>query len=318
MLSIFAIVAPVFVIILLGFVAAKRRYLPKGAGPILAEFAFKVAMPPLLFRAALNVEPAEASPIYLWAAYLSAIALIWVMTTVATRAILRRPAADSAAVAMGATFGNTVMLGIPVGLVAFGPDAATPMALMVAADAPLLWIAATLQQEWTGRQQDSSVLMSLGGVLRDLLLNPIIMSLLLGTVCRYGGLTLDPLSDRILILLGQAAIPSALFALGMTVAGFRLRGQAQTLSVICTFKLLIFPIIAWGIVTYVIALPELWAKVVILFAALPVGANAYLFAARYDRAVASVSAAIAASTLMAALTLTLVLALLKGSMVVGL
>ncbi len=311
---ILSILTPVFALILLGFLAAKFRYLPDNASKVLAEFGFKVAMPALLFRAMLGIEPAHASPFLLWAAFLSAMLVTWIAASVIVPLILRRPMSDAPAIAMGSTFGNTVMLGIPIGLVALGPDAATPMALMVAAHAPLLWIIATLQQEITSRDAGGSILHSLGGVVWDLIRNPIIMSLAVGALGYLVGLKLDPVSTRLLNLLGQAAVPTALFALGMTLAAFRLSGRTSTLIVICTLKLLFYPLVAWFIVTAIIDLPPIWAKSVILFSALPVGANAYLFAARYDRAVGSTSAAIAVSSLLSLFTLTITLALMNGSL----
>ena len=313
MLNIFIVIAPVFALILLGFVAAKIRYLPQNAASVLAEFGFKVAMPALLFRAFLGMEAPAASPFALWAVFLSAMMSVWVLAVLASRLILRKPARDAPAIAMAATFGNTVMLGIPIGLVAFGPEAAIPMALMVSTHAPLLWLIATLQQEMSGQREGVSLMSSMGNMLRDLARNPIILSLIAGASGALAGLSLDPVSDRILTMLGAAAVPSALFALGMTLAGFRLSGQSATLVTICILKLLVYPLFAWIIVRFFIDLPPVWAKSVILFSALPVGANAYLFASRYDRQVGSVSAAIALSSLIAAGSLTVVLGLLGGT-----
>ncbi len=314
MIVILTILAPVFALIALGFLAAKFRYLPDNAAKVLAEFGFKVAMPALLFLAMLGIKPSESSPFLLWAAFLSAMLVTWLAASVIVPLLLRRPMSDTPAIAMASTFGNTVMLGIPIGLVALGPDAATPMALMVAAHAPLLWIIATLQQEITGRSAGGSILHSLRGVIWDLIRNPIIMSLAIGALGYVIGLKLDPVSTRILKLLGQAAVPTALFALGMTLATFRLSGRTSTLIVICSLKLLLYPLVAWFIVTTMIDLPPIWAKSVILFSALPVGANAYLFAARYDKAVGSTSAAIAVSSLISLVTLAVTLALMNGTL----
>ena len=312
MTTIIFIVAPVFILILLGFVAAKLRYLPDNADKVLAAFGFKVAMPALLFGAILGLRPAAVSPFSLWSVYLSALLGVWLVSFFVSWLILGRQLGDAPAIGMTSTFGNTVMLGIPVGLVAFGPEAATPMALLVSVTTPLQWIIATLLQEVTGRRAGGSLLKSLKDIVWDLLRNPIIMSLIAGAAGHAAGLTLDPLTQKVLTMLGQAAVPTALFALGMTVAGFRLSGQAPTLVAIIVLKMALFPLLVWLMVTYFVALPPIWAKSAILFAALPVGASAYLFAVRYNRAVGSVSAAIAISTLIAAFTLTILLAVLNS------
>jgi len=127
----------------------------------------------------------------------------------------------------------------------------------------------------------------------DLAKNPIILALLAGIVGRANGLVVPELPDRLLALLHQAAVPSALCALGMSLATYEIKGQAPTLAVICILKLVVYPLIAFVLCVHVFALPPLWSAVAVLFAAMPVGANAYLFAQRYERAVGSVSSAIA-------------------------
>ena len=59
-------------------------------------------------------------------------------------------------------------------------------------------------------------------------------------------------------------------------------------------------------------LTPLWAGALAVFTSMPVGANAFVFAARYERAVGSVSAAVAISTLLAVLTVTAMLAVLQA------
>lgn len=299
MLSILTIVVPVFGLIMLGWTAAKSRYLGDGSGRVLAEFAFKVAMPAFLFKAMATAKPLEGSALSLVAAYFGALGLTWIAATLASRWILRRPAPDAAVVAMGATFGNTVMLGIPLALTAFGPDAAAPMALIIAIETPLMWIAATVQMEIALRREGQQAKSGSLTVLTELLLNPIILSMLLGLAWRMTGLPLPELPDRMLTLAAQAAVPTALFALGMTLANYSIRGELGTATLIGLLKLALYPAFAYVLAVEVFALPKLWASLVILMAAMPVGANAYLFAARYDRVVAAVSGALAASTIIA-------------------
>jgi hypothetical protein len=312
MSAILVIVAPVFVILFLGWSAARFSYLADGTARLLAQFAFKIAMPALLFRAMLTVRELPGNPWALVGLYLTTVSLLWLLATLATRALLHRPAADGAAIAMGATFSNSVMLGIPLALSAFGPDAAVPIALLITLDTPVLWIMATLHVEWATRSSGGPPLAVLGGLARDLATNPIILPILLGTAWRLLELPMPILADRILALLAEAALPSALFALGMSLAGYRLSGEARTLATISVLKLLAMPAIVWVLAAHVFELPAVWRETALLFAALPVGANAYLFAERYQRAVGSVSAAIALSTLVAVLTVPALLYLLRG------
>jgi malonate transporter and related proteins len=316
MLAIIIIVVPVFGIMGLGFLAARIGYLSDGAGRAIAEFAFKVAMPALLFRAMLAIGPMPGSPWRLAAAYLLSIVCVWILAALATRFFLGRPAADAPSIAMGATFGNTVMLGIPLAITAFGQEAAAPIALLISIDTPLLWIIATLHIESVQRSkggQGASPLAAIGQVLWDLARNPIIVPLVAGTLWRLTGLGIPVLLDRLLEILAGGAVPAALFSLGLSLAGYGIKGQAPTLSLIILLKLLIYPLIAYGLAVWVFALPPLWTSILVLFAAMPVGANAYLFAIKYERAVNSVSAAIAVSTVIAVFTVAALLYAIKAS-----
>ncbi len=313
MLAILAIVAPVFGILGLGFLSARSGYLDATVGRAVAQFAFKVAMPALLFRAMLAVGPLPGSPWRLAAAYFGAMLAVWVLATVLTRTVLRRPMTDAASIAMGSCFGNTVMLGIPLAITAFGQDAAAPVALLISIDTPLLWIIATLHIEAAQKPGAGLSLTALRGVFSDLARNPIVLPLIVGTLWRLTGLGIPTVVDRLLEILAGGAVPAALFALGASLATYEIKGQTPTLALIVCLKMLMFPMVAGILAIYVFDLPPLWTAIVLLFAAMPVGANAYLFASRYERAVASVSAAIAVSTALAIVTLAGVLYVLKQS-----
>ncbi len=308
------IVLPVFSLIFLGWAVVKSGYVSESAGKGLAEFAFKVAMPALLFQSVLGIGAWPSSPLNLVLAYFSAAAIVWIIATAATALILRRPAPDGASLAMGATFSNSVMLGIPLAISAFGPEAAAPAALLVSLDSPLLWIAATLHISATQRDGQGTPLRAIGGILLDLSKNPIVMSLVAGTVARFAGLELPPLVDKTVSLLADGAVPAALVALGMSLATYRMAGQAPTLTMICVLKLLAFPALTYAMCVYVFAVQPLWTAIATLFAAMPVGANAYLFAARYEKAVGSVSTAIAISTAIAVFSVSILLIWLLETM----
>ncbi len=309
MLTVLAIVTPVFALMGFGFIAAKLRFLPDGAGTALAQFAFKIAMPALLFRAMLDSGSMADSPWRLLASYFLATLCVWIIASLIAALVLRRPAEDHAVFAMGATFGNTVMLGIPIAITAFGAEVTAPLALLVAVETPLLWILATLHIEVAKRGRAIS-LTALGGVLKDLATNTIVLSLVLGLVGRTLGWTIPAVPDRILAMLGQAAVPTALFALGMALASFKVAGEGRSVGVITALKLGLFPAFAYVFAAHVFMLPPLWTALVVLQAAMPVGANAFLFAARYERSASTISAAIAVSTVLAVVSVSILLVIL--------
>ncbi|MEO1794468.1 MAG: AEC family transporter [Pseudomonadota bacterium] len=307
MLQVLAIVTPFFGLILLGFASVKSGYLSREAARYMVEFAVKLAMPVFLFRAMLSIGDLEGSPTNLVLAYFAGVVCSWLLATLVTWLVLRRSQADAAAISMGATFSNGVMLGVPLAISTFGPEAAAPAALLISLDTPILWIIATLHIESVREGRGGSAFAAIGRIFLDLARNPIVLSLVLGTVARLSGLTLPPLVDKATGLLAQAAIPTMLVALGASIATYKIAGQTSTLVTINLIKIVIFPLITFGFAVYVFELPPLWTAIAVLFAAMPVGANAYLFAAKYDRAVGSVSTSIAISTFITIFTVTALL-----------
>jgi len=79
----------------------------------------------------------------------------------------------------------------------------------------------------------------------------------------------------------------------------------------CALKLLLMPALAW-LLAHLLKLPPMATGVVVLFAAMPTGANAYIFAAQYQRLVNPVSGAVALATILAAATLPVVVLLIAG------
>ena len=311
MLAIITLVAPVCGLIAIGWAAARVRYVPEAAGPLLSEFAYKILIPALLFRAMATMAPPAQSPWLLAGTYASGVAIVWLTATLATL-LLRRPATDAPAIAMAACFGNGLMLGIPLILSAFGPDAATPVAILVTCDSIILWMLGTLHMELTQRVIGRGSLLSAARTVLDLVRNPIIAAVIFGTLWRWTGLELPGIADKLITLLAGAAIPVSLTSLGMTLARYEIKGQTPTLALITVLKLVVFPTVMLLLGLFVFGLTPVWAGVLAVFASMPVGANAFVFASRYERAVGSVSAAVAVSTVIAVLTVTAALAILQG------
>lgn len=313
MYDVVLIVAPVFGLIALGYLLARFRLLSETAGEGLAEFVFAVAIPVLLFRMMITAEPLTrgGQALALWGAFYGGAAAAWLAAALATRFLLARPAADGASVSMGSAFGNIVMLGIPLAIDSFGEQASTPVAILVSISSPVFWFAATLHVELATRRAETAI----GPLLRDLgaslLKNPIIMGLAAGLAWRATGLGLHPVPDRMIELLGQAAVPGALVALGLSLTAFQIRGQLATIAVIVALSLVLFPAVTWLLAFHVFDLPPVWAGVAVLLAACPPGANAYLFASRYQAAVGSVSAAVALGTALSVVSVSAILLILQ-------
>jgi malonate transporter and related proteins len=311
-MTILPIVLPIFALIAVGYLAARFGFLSETAQKGIAEFAFNFAMPALLFRSlatAPDLQPGSGNIAF---AYFGALAIIWGLATLLTRAVLRRPMIDAATIAMTSCFGNIVMIGIPLVLAVVGPGGAAPMAVLLSVHTPLLWFTGILQQQTAEQRGDRSpgqVARDLG---RELLRNPLLIAIATGALWRLSGVKLPGSLDSSLALLAQAGIPCAQVALGASLTRFAIKGQLPTLSLVLALKLLALPTIVYTLAVWVFALPKTAVEVALIFASMPAGANAFLFAERTGRVVNSASGAIALGTLLGAATSSLIIAWLRS------
>lgn len=305
------VITPIFALIALGWTAGRLQWIGNASAKGLADFAFTLAIPAMLFRTMVTADLSGVEVDRIWLAFFGSAFAIWIIAAILTGALLRRPLQDGPAISMSAAFGNVVMLGIPLSLIAFGPDAAAPSAVIVSLHSPILWVAAALHFAWAARSDDISFVQRAGTLAREVFGNVIIISIILGVAWRTTDLGLHPIVDQIIKLLAQAAIPAALVALGLSLVNFEIKGQAPTLSLILLLKMVVMPLVAFVLAVELLALPPVTAAVVVLFAGMPTGANAYLFASRNGRAVNSASGAIALGTLLSVLTATVIVFFLQ-------
>jgi malonate transporter len=298
------IVAPVFALIAAGYASVLFRFVSEGAHKGISEFAFSIAIPALLFRTIVVSEFPDVSPYRMWGAYYGALALTWIAALLISAA-RRETREDGVVFAIGSVYGNIVMLGIPLVLSALGTEAAGPMSLILSVNTPLLWLCGILQMELVSQTRTGSALSVLRPVLADLARNPLMLGIISGVIWRFTGLGLNPVVDKTIELLAQAGSPAALIALGINLFRFEVKGEMLSVVVMCALKLLAMPAAAF-MLAKLLGLPSIATGVIVLFAAMPTGANAYIFAVQYQRLVNPVSGAVALATLLAAVTLPVV------------
>lgn len=307
------IVAPVFALIAAGYASVLFRFVSEGAHKGISEFAFSIAIPALLFRTIVVSEFPDVSPYRMWGAYYGALALIWIAALLISACLRERreDREDGVVFAIGSVYGNIVMLGIPLVLSALGNEAAGPMSLILSVNTPLLWLCGILQMELVSRKRTGSPLAVIRPVLADLARNPLMLAIGFGVVWRFTGLGLNPVVDKTIGLLAQAGSPAALIALGITLFRFEVKGEMLSVVAMSALKLLAMPAVAFALAK-LLNLPPIVTGVVVLFAAMPTGANAYIFAVQYQRLVNPVSGAVAVGTLLAAVTLPVVVMIVAG------
>jgi malonate transporter len=148
------------------------------------------------------------------------------------------------------------------------------------------------------------------GVLRNsgkaLASNPLIWAVVIGLVLSATGAELPLSIELIFAMLGQAAAPSALVAIGLFLAARPVVKLLAAAAIPSLGKLALFPLIVWLLTLYV------WAMMAVLMAGMPVGANAFVIAGHYRLRLGDASAAIVLSTASSLVTLSLMLILMAN------
>ena len=142
-------------------------------------------------------------------------------------------------------FSNNVLLGLPLAKVALGDAAVPSVALVLVFNALILWTLVTVSVEWA--RHGSFSVHGFAKTLRGVLTNPIVAAILSGALFGLTGWPLPAAIDVPLSMVGQAATPMALIALGMGLAEYGVREGWKISVAICAVKLLIQPLVVWAL-----------------------------------------------------------------------
>lgn len=309
-------VVPLFSVIFIGFAFGKLGGIDQAGVRTLVAFVFSLAMPALIFRLMANTDIGGIDEWPVVAAYFTAQLPVFIGGLMVGGWLLRQSMAEMTIQAFGSSFSNGVVLGLPLVLSLYGEQAGVPALLIIMLDIAMFGVITLLLEIASLRERpEASPRTSI--MLRDLALsvgsNPLILASILGIGFGASALALPAPVDKTLAFLGQAGPPAGLFALGATLGQQRIAGKVKPVAAMMLMKLLIHPLLASLVVIYLFDLDTVAASVALLFAACPVGANVYIFAAQYDAAMETSATAILLSTAIALFSLSgLALLLSRG------
>ncbi|HYF06835.1 MAG TPA: AEC family transporter [Acetobacteraceae bacterium] len=306
MTTILGVVAPVFAIIALGWIAASRRFVDEAGFRGLNAFTFNLAAPALLFAG--GTSPHEGGGMAAFVFFLGSVAIFGAGVLVA-RAVLRQDLGAAALFALNAAFGNTVMMGIPLIVAAYGQPGLVILIAILALHSMVLLGLATVVAE-IGLNAAASWRRVLRATSLGVARNPVVVTVFVAFLWHRLGLPVPGPVRRTLELLGAAAPPTALFCLGGSLAGFSLAHAWREVAWLSVLKLLAMPLLVWGL-CLAFGLGPLDTAVAVTTAALPTGANAFLLARRYAIGAEASGATVLVSTLISVVTLAAVLALFQ-------
>jgi malonate transporter and related proteins len=323
---------PVILVIAVGYLAGRVGWIGGEGTRSLSTLVFMVLGPVALFRAMTHVDVGDLdfSPLF---SYFVAAGLVFgaVMLVLGWS---RR----SAVIALGCTFSNSLTIGVPLVELAFGPKGLVLLLTLISVHALVLLTTATLVLELappsTGGmagQEEPTLDRSLGRalaaqtgdstaqrsgsdrpwsdtsrrvltVIRNAVLHPVPLPILAGLLYAQTGWGIHPVVDKPLVWLAGAFGPMALLLVGASLSATPVVGHVWAAVKLSTVKLVVHPalmlVVGWGL-----GLRGLALLVMVTAAALPMGANVFLFSQRYGTGETLVTAAVALSTLMAVASL---------------
>lgn len=320
-----ATIVPLVAIVIAGFFAGRYKVGGPGLRKALLDFCLYFGIPALVLRT-IAAPNTDVVPSYtIWMAYLVPAALCWLMASSIAMAARPKGKIAASSAAMASTYGNVLMLGIPVTLLQFGPAAASTIAMIVLVHSPVLFAAAAIHSAMPSNSSAVAASMPMGAdqsgrtsliprlsqLGSDFITNPIIIGIVLGLTIRTSGLTLPAQADAALAVLGQGTLPCVLISVGLGLSTFEPKGRISLVAAIVTLKLFAMPLLAWWVSAHILHLDNSVVAVVTFLSAMPVGANALAFAEANSESAESVAAAVAISTMIAPVSLSLTLLALR-------
>ncbi|WP_424967083.1 AEC family transporter [Dinoroseobacter sp. S375] len=307
MLAIFLQTLPFFAIIALGYGAGRTNFFSPEATAYLTKFVFYFALSAMLFRFAANLSLSEILDWQIVGAYLWATGVIYLLATAV--ALVRKLGIEEAAVeAQCAVIGNVGFLGIPMLVLLLGEAAVGPVLLVLTVD--LIVFGSLIVILITGSRDGRVSFGVLQSVGLGLVKNPMIVSISLGLLWSGLAIPIPGPMNAFLDIIGSAATPGALFAIGASLAT-KSAERIQVAGWLSFCKLVIHPAAVALAALVIFPVEDSYAAgVMIAAAALPTAGNVYILAQHYGVAPARVSATILISTALSILTLSAIIAAL--------
>jgi predicted permease len=303
MLEIFLQTLPFFMLICVGYLAARTGFFSEAATAALTRFVFFFALSAMLFRFAANLSFAEVFDLRFMAVYFWATGFVYLVVTIVAQ-LRRLPVAEGAIEAQCAVIGNIGFLGIPMLALIMGEAAVGYIMMMLAVD---LLVFGTLVVVLITGSRGAGGFRVIPTVLKGIVTNPMLVAIFLGFTWSGLALPIPQPVNEFLFYLGGAATPGALFAIGASLAS-KSTERLEVAGYLSAMKLVVHPaaialaaLVIWPVEPYA-------AAVMIASSALPTAGNIFMVASHYGVATQRVSATILVSTVISIATVSLVLA----------
>ena len=303
-------VAPVFLILLVGYLCVRSEMLSSTMIDGLMIYVTRIAVPCLLFRATSTVDLASA---YHWAGLLSfylAATLSFALAIAVSFKMFKRRPGESVAIGFSALFSNTVFLGLPITERALGEQYLPTAVAIVSIHAPFCYLLGISCME-AARADGRGFLPTVSVVVATIFKNNMMVAIGLGFIFNVLDISLPQSVTASLDLFQRSALPVALFGLGGVLARYGLSGDLRESFSISLVSLIAHPLLALILCT-LLGVDEAVRNVIVLVASVSPGINAFVFANMYSRGESVAATTVLLSTMLSVISISAWLYILVG------
>ena len=295
------LILPVFAVIVTGWLVGYTGYLSRTLSEALIHFAYNIAMPALLI-VTIAQEPSHSLIDWRFLAAfgggsLLCFALVFgVMSIAASRNLASRTMFG-----MAASMTNTGFVALPVLQAIYGPRAVLPAAIATVFVAVVMFPIAVVLLE-LDQQDEHGAAVSPMATAKHVVLNPLVISTLVGMLLSVLGLRMPGPVAAYFGIFADALTPCALFAIGLGLSLDGLRANIGQASLLSAVKLVIMPLIVYGL-SLSLHLDPLYTIAAVICAAVPTAKTVYILAGEYHSEEMMVASTVSLTTLASVVSL---------------
>jgi malonate transporter and related proteins len=309
-LEIADLILPVFAVVITGWIVGATGYLSRGLSDALIHFAYNVAMPALLI-VTIAQEPGHS--LIDWRFLISfgggsLLCFALVFAVVRMRGGYRL--ASQTMYGIAASMTNTGFVALPVLHAIYGERAVLPAAIATVFVAVVMFPASVILLE-LDRHEARQPRARTALLLPQILLNPMVLSTLVGIIWSALGIRIPMPIDAYLNILADALAPCALFAIGLGLSIEALHANIGLSLLLAVIKLVIMPLIVFGL-SIAFGLSPLYTIAAVICAAVPTAKTVYILAGEYRCEETMVAATVSMTTLFSVVSLPVWLYMLSG------
>lgn len=211
--------------------------------------------------------------------------------------------AKSAVYALGCSYSNTILVGLPIIVGALGEQMMGKVFAVITFHSALLFsltFILSAKQNHAGAWKFS----------KGIILNPIVLSISAGLILNLLQVPIENNLVNGLSLLSEPALACALFVLGANLSFYKIAKDWHLALIASVIKLLVLPLCVYGIGRFVFSIEGDSLALLVLLSASPLGVNAYLVAMQLQAQQAVIASTVVMSTVLSVFTMSLWLSLL--------